>query len=81
MGRGEHRGAGDDAVSAFIHGLAHTHLAVRAGCYRALQETFRETPLPAYDAWASAHARKLQAAKWGQWWAGQKGRLVPVKQA
>jgi thioredoxin-like negative regulator of GroEL len=64
--------AGDDAVPAFIRGLDHPHLAVRAGCYRALQETFKNAALPPYDAWAPARVRKAQAAKWNQWLATQK---------
>lgn len=71
------RPAGDDAIVAFIHGLQHTHLAVRAGCLRALQETLKGSPLPAYDAWAPAGTRKQQAAKWLAWWQKSRRNATP----
>jgi thiol-disulfide isomerase/thioredoxin len=71
------RQAGNDAVPAFIGGLASPHLAVRAGCYRALQETLKGQPLPSYDPWLPAKARKARSAEWAAWWASRSRASVP----
>ena len=68
------RRAGADSIPALIHGMGHPFLAVRAGSYRALQESLKASGdrLPTFDPWSKGSIRKAMLLKWEQWWGLRK---------
>jgi thiol-disulfide isomerase/thioredoxin len=60
--------AGRDAYPALLDGMAHKHLAVRAGAYRALLTGLgNKAKNPPFDPWAAASIRANQLVAWRSW--------------